>query len=108
VTQTRILILMRLRPQVVMCLHLVMRVNSTNILDKGLRIRKIGRRINSKVKSVKQGVIESKRGCRTWLAFNLSLTVPSWPLYIDGQVSRIGRDPIQITISIYDMNSYFD
>jgi hypothetical protein len=43
-----------------------------------------------------------------WLAFDLSLTIPSWPLYIDGQVSRIGWDPTQITISIYDMNSYFD
>jgi hypothetical protein len=30
------------------------------------------------------------------------------PIYIGGQVSRIGRDPIQITISTYDMNSYFD
>jgi hypothetical protein len=38
----------------------------------------------------KQGGYESKRGCKTWLAFNLSLTVPSWPLYIGGQVSRIG------------------
>jgi hypothetical protein len=32
------------------------RVNSTNVLDEGLRIGGIGRRINSKVKSVKQGV----------------------------------------------------
>jgi hypothetical protein len=32
------------------------RVNSTNVLDEGLRIRGIGRRMNSKVKSVKQGV----------------------------------------------------
>jgi hypothetical protein len=31
-----------------------------------------------------------------------------WPLYIGGQVSGIGRDPIQITISTYDVNSYFD
>jgi hypothetical protein len=108
VTQTRFLILMRLRPQDVMCLHLVTRVKSTNILDEGLRIGEIGRRMKSKVKSVKQGVIESKRGCRTWLAFNMSLTVPSWPLYIGGQVSGIGRDPTQITISTYDMNSYFD
>jgi hypothetical protein len=29
------------------------RVNSTNILDAGLRIGEIGRRMNSKVKSVK-------------------------------------------------------
>jgi hypothetical protein len=87
---------------------LVMRVNSTNVLDEGLRIGEIGRRMNSKINSVKQGGYKSKRECRTWLAFNLSHNVPSWPLYIDGQVSRIGWDPTQITISIYDMNSYFD
>jgi hypothetical protein len=34
----------------------VTRVNSTNVLDEGLRIGEIGRRMNSKVKSVKQGV----------------------------------------------------
>jgi hypothetical protein len=34
----------------------VTRVNSTNVLDEGLRIGGIGRRMNSKVKSVKQGV----------------------------------------------------
>jgi hypothetical protein len=55
--------------------------------------------MNSKVNSVKQGGYESKCGCRTWLVFNLSHTVPSWPLYIGGQVSRIGWDPIQIIIS---------
>jgi hypothetical protein len=32
------------------------RVNSTNVLDEGLRIGGIGRQMNSKVKSVKQGV----------------------------------------------------
>jgi hypothetical protein len=32
------------------------RVNSTNVLDEGLRIGEIGRQMNSKVKSVKQGV----------------------------------------------------
>jgi hypothetical protein len=31
------------------------RVNSTNVLDEGLRIGEIGRRMNSKVKLVKQG-----------------------------------------------------
>jgi hypothetical protein len=50
----------------------------------------MGRRMNSKVNSVKQGGYESKRGRKTWLAFNLAYTVPSWPLYIGGQVSRIG------------------
>jgi hypothetical protein len=33
-----------------------MRVNSTNVLNEGLRIGEIGRRINSKVKLVKTGV----------------------------------------------------
>jgi hypothetical protein len=86
----------------------VMRVNSTNVLDEGLRIGETGHRMNSKVNSVKKGGYESKRGCKTWLAFNMSHTVPSWPLYIGGQVSRIRWDPIQITISTYDTNSYFD
>jgi hypothetical protein len=36
--------------------HQVMRVNSTNVKYEGLRIREVGRRMNSKVKSVKQGV----------------------------------------------------
>jgi hypothetical protein len=40
-------------------------LNSTNVLDEGLRIGEIGRRMNSKVNSVKQGGYESKRGCRT-------------------------------------------
>jgi hypothetical protein len=35
---------------------LVTRVNSTNVLDEELRIGGIGRQMNSKVKSVKQGV----------------------------------------------------
>jgi hypothetical protein len=49
--------------------------------------------MNSKVNSVKQGGYESKHGCRTWLAFNLSHTVPSWPLYIGGRLKdRVGSD----------------
>jgi hypothetical protein len=52
-------------------------VNSTNVLDEGLRIGEIGRRMNSKVNSVKQGGYESKRGYKTWLAFNLAYIVPS-------------------------------
>jgi hypothetical protein len=35
--------------------HIVTRVNSTNVLDEGLRIGDTGRRMNSKVESVKQG-----------------------------------------------------
>jgi hypothetical protein len=34
----------------------MMRVNSTNVLNEGLRIGEIGHRKNSKVKSIKQGV----------------------------------------------------
>jgi hypothetical protein len=34
----------------------VTRVDSTNVLDEGLRIGETGRQMNSKVKSVKQGV----------------------------------------------------
>jgi hypothetical protein len=94
--------------QLIFTLTLWRGLNSTNVLDEGLRIGEIGRWMNSKVNSVKQGGYESKRGCKTWLAFNLSHTVPSWPLDIGGQVSRIGWDPIQITVSTYDMNSYFD
>jgi DNA-directed RNA polymerase specialized sigma24 family protein len=36
----------------------VTRVNSTNVQYEGLRIREIGHRMNSKVKSVKQGVYQ--------------------------------------------------
>jgi hypothetical protein len=43
-----------------------------------------------------------------WFNLNLSLAGPSWPLYIGGQVSRIRLGSIQITMSVYDINSYFD
>jgi hypothetical protein len=43
-----------------------------------------------------------------WLNLNLSLTGLSWPLYIGGQVSRNRSGSIQITVSVYDINSYFD
>jgi hypothetical protein len=46
----------RLRSRVLAGGKRVTRVNSTNVLDEGLRIGEIGRRMNSKVKSVKQGV----------------------------------------------------
>jgi hypothetical protein len=36
----------------------VTRVNSTNVLDEGLRIGGLGRWMNSKVRSVKQGVYQ--------------------------------------------------
>jgi hypothetical protein len=34
------------------------RVNSTNVQYEGLKIGKVGRQMNSKVKSVKQGVYQ--------------------------------------------------
>jgi hypothetical protein len=41
---------------------LVTRVNSTNVLDEGLRIGGIGRRMNSKVNQSNKVYIESKLG----------------------------------------------
>jgi hypothetical protein len=38
-----------------------MRVNSTNVLDEGLRIEEVGRRMNSKVNQSNKVCIESKR-----------------------------------------------
>jgi hypothetical protein len=86
----------------------VMRANSTNVLNEVLRIGEIWRQMNSKVKSVKQGVYREYTWWSTRLTFNLSLTGLSWPLYIGGQVSRNRRGPIHITTSVYDRNSYFD
>jgi hypothetical protein len=40
----------------VVALYLMTRVNSTNVLDEGLRIGEIGRRLNSKVNLVEIGV----------------------------------------------------
>jgi hypothetical protein len=39
-----------------------MRVNSTNVLNEGLRIGEVGRRMNSKVNQSNKVYIESKRG----------------------------------------------
>jgi hypothetical protein len=44
----------------------------------------------------------------SWLNLNLSLASLSWPLYIDGQVSRVRSGSIQITMSEYDIILYFD
>jgi hypothetical protein len=89
----------------------VTRVNSANVLDEGLRIGGKGRRMNSKVKisQTRRGLacVENKRG--TQLA--QSQSVPGRPLlalYIGDQVSRIWSGPIHITISVYDIDSYFD
>jgi hypothetical protein len=43
-----------------------------------------------------------------WLNLNLSLAGLSWPLYIGDQVSRIRSGSIQIAVSVYDTNLYFD
>jgi hypothetical protein len=43
-----------------------------------------------------------------WLNLNLSLAGLSWPLYIGGQVLRIRSGSIQITVPVYDINSYFN
>jgi hypothetical protein len=67
--------------------------------------------MNSKVRSVKQGevwCVSRISVVLNWLNLNLSLAGPSWPLYIGGQVSRIRSGSIQITISVYDIISYFD
>jgi fido (protein-threonine AMPylation protein) len=70
------------------------RVNSTNVLDEGLRIGEIGRRMNSKVRLVEIGVYRKL----TWV-FNLAyfqsalhrpLLAPiyRWP----GLEDRVGSD----------------
>jgi hypothetical protein len=43
-----------------------------------------------------------------WLDLNLSLAGLSWPLYIGGQVSRNRSGSIQIIVSVYDINLYFE
>jgi hypothetical protein len=43
-----------------------------------------------------------------WLNLNLSLVGLSWPLCIGGQVSSIRLGSIQIIVSVYDIDSYFD
>jgi hypothetical protein len=43
-----------------------------------------------------------------WLNLNLSLVGLSWALYIGGKVSRIRSGSIQITLSVYDIISYFN
>jgi hypothetical protein len=43
-----------------------------------------------------------------WFNLNLSLAGLSWPLYIGGQVSMIRSGLIQITVSVYDINTYFN
>jgi hypothetical protein len=92
-------------------LNPVMRVNSTNVLDEGLRIGGRGRRMNSKVRisQTRRGLmcVENKRG--TPLA--QSQSVPSRPLLAPlyrCQVSRNRSSSIQITMYVYDVISYLD
>jgi hypothetical protein len=56
---------------------LVTRINSTNVLDEGLRIGGIGRQMNSKVK-----ISQTRRVSRINMVVNLaySQTVPDQPL----------------------------
>jgi hypothetical protein len=89
--------------------HILTRVNSTNILDEGLRIGGIGHWMNSNI-----NISQTRRVLRINVVVNLaySHSVPDRPhlapIYIGGQVSRNQSGPIHITISIYDMDSYFD
>jgi hypothetical protein len=87
---------------------LLTRVNSTNVLDEGLRIGVIGRRMNSNVK-----ISQTRHVLRINVVVNLaySQSVPNQPLLAPiyrwpGLKELLG--PIHITISIYDMDSYFD
>jgi hypothetical protein len=60
--------------------------------------------MNSKVK-----VNQTRHVLRwTWLNLNLSLAGLSWPLYLDGHVSRNRSSSIQITVLVHDTDSYFD
>jgi hypothetical protein len=88
-----------------------MRVNSANVLDEGLRIGGRGRQMNSKVKAsqTRRGLvcIENKRG--TQLA--QSQSVPGRPLLPPLYMWPGLEDPVGLntnTMSIYDINSYFD
>jgi hypothetical protein len=64
--------------------------------------------MNSKVK-----ISQTRCVSRISVVLNLaqSQSVLGWPLlalYIGGQVSRIRSGSIQIIVSVYDINSYFD
>jgi hypothetical protein len=50
--------LKRKKYETIEIVQLMTRVNSTNVLDEGLRIGGVGHRMNLKVKSVKQGVCQ--------------------------------------------------
>jgi hypothetical protein len=91
--------------------EVVTRVSSENILDEGLRIGGRGHRMNSKVKirQTRRGLTCVENKCGTQLA--QSQSVPGRPLLAPlyrWQVSRIRSGSIQITMSVYDIISYFD
>jgi hypothetical protein len=80
----------------------------TNALDEGLRIERIGRRMNSKVE-----ISQTRRVSRINVAVNLaySQSVPDRPLLAliyrcPGLEDPVGS--LHITTLIYDKNSYFD
>jgi hypothetical protein len=76
---------------------------------KDLGSGEVGRQMNLKIGSVKQGdvcCISRVSVVLNWLNLNLSLAGLSWPLYIGGQVSRIRSGLIQITMFVYDITSY--
>jgi hypothetical protein len=64
--------------------------------------------MNSKVKISQTRCVSRINVVFNLATLNLYLTGLSWPLYIGGQVSRNRSGLIHITISIYDMDSYFD
>jgi hypothetical protein len=89
-------------------LHLLTRVNSTNVQDEGLRIRGIGRRMNSKVK-----ISQTRHVLRINVVVNLaySQSVPGRPLLAPiyrwpGLKEPVGSN-IYYGVRI-DIDSYFD
>jgi hypothetical protein len=79
-----------------------MRVNSANVLDKGLRIGGRGHQDELEGKRLKQTrrnlVRVENKLVTNWLNLNLSLAGLTWPLYIGGQVSKIRSGSIKITM----------
>jgi hypothetical protein len=88
--------------------YLLTRVNSINVQGEGLRIGGIGRRMNSKVKISQTRCVSRINVVVNSATLNLSLAGLSCPIYIGGQVSRNRSGSIQITMLVYDTDSYFD
>jgi hypothetical protein len=85
----------------------VTRVNSTNVLDEGLRIGGRGRRMNSKVK-----ISQTRRVSRISVVLNLaqSQSVPSRPLLAPIYRWPGLKDPVGFNTNsiLYDTDSYFN